>query len=661
MSKRRVGLAALASSLCALAVAGASDVQRATGASAAAPTPIYLDPSYSFQERAADLVSRMTLAEKASQADSSVAPAIPRLGVQQYGWWNEALHGVSRSHFNNNQNATTLVNTTSYPIDQSLGASWDPDLIYRVAGQIGDEAREVSPHNTLNLDFYSPTMNLERDPRWGRNDESYSEDPYLETKEVEQFVDGMEGKDQGGKLLPGGAGFNKTITTIKHYTANNSEINRRTGSSDMDPRTLQEYDTKPFRGIVQEAHPGSIMSSYNRVNGTPSAASAYLMDTLARQTFGFDGYFTSDCDAVFEIQNGHHWQPLSWTRPLNSLERNAYAMASGEDLDCNKGFADNFNYLDALPTDATQQIPTATGTFSVNDIDAALVRLFTARMKLGEFDDPAAVPWIAQARARVPAESWVNTNANNAVTETPARLALAREAAGQSIVLLKNANGLLPLHPPNSGPYKVAVMGFFANPGSNPYLGGYSSAQGAAGQLNNVNGYTGIKNAIQAIDPDATVDFFRGFTGTSTSASGLTAVDPAAVAAAANYDAVIVYMGTDSTTATEDRDRTSLSQTTDVQAQLAQQVAAANPNTIAYMETIGPIDVSRFEGTTPAILWSSYNGQKKGDALADVLLGKYDPSARTPSVWYADNAEIPAITDYAIRPPATTHGRPYQY
>src|SRR4051812_20050927 len=207
MRKRRVGLTALVGCACALAVAGASDVQHATGAAA---TPVYLDPWYSFQERAADLVSRMTLAEKGSQGNSSAAPAIPRLGVQQYGWWNEALHGVSRSQvLTSQQNATTLTNTTSYPIDQSLGASWDPGLIYRVASQIGDEAREVSAHNTLNLDFYSPTMNLERDPRWGRNDESYGEDPYLETKEVEQFVNGMEGKDQSGSLLPGAAGFYK--------------------------------------------------------------------------------------------------------------------------------------------------------------------------------------------------------------------------------------------------------------------------------------------------------------------------------------------------------------------------------------------------------------------------------------------------------------------
>jgi beta-glucosidase len=411
------------------------------------------------------------------------------------------------------------------------------------------------------------------------------------------------------------------------------------------------------------------MSSYNRVgvtpsaagaNSTPSAASAYLNDILARETFGFDGYFTSDCDAVFEIVAGHHWQPPSWTRPINNLERNAFAMSTGEDLDCNAGFKDNFDYLDALPTTATQQIPTTTDTFNVNDVDTSLVRLFTARMKLGEFDDPATVPWVTQARARVPQGTWQNSNANNALTETQPRLDLAREAGDKSIVLLKNAGGLLPLKVPTSGPFKVAVMGYFAHPTS-MYLGGYSSTQGAPGVAKSIDGYTGIKNAIQAINPDAVVTPVRGFTGNSGSASGLTAVDPAAVADAPNYDAVVVYIGTDSTTATEDRDRTSLSQTTAVQASLAQQVAAANPNTIVYMETIGPVDVSAFKDAAPAILWSSYNGQRKGDALADVLLGAYDPSARLPSTWYAGDAQLPSITDYAIRPSATSPGRTYQY
>jgi beta-glucosidase len=637
-------------------------------AAAAGDTPIYLDKSYSFAERAADLVSRMTLAEKASQAISSKAPAIPRLGIQSYGWWNEALHGVARLQYNSSGNATILNNTTSYPISLALGSSWDPSLMYNEASLISDEAREVAPDNTLNLDFYSPTINLEHDPRWGRNDETYSEDPLLTADIAAQFVDGMEGKSASGSLLPQGGGYYKTLTTIKHYAANNSEVNRLTGSSDMDDRTLREYYTDTFRRIIQDAQPGSIMSAYNSVNGVPSAANVYLMDTLARETFGFQGYTTSDCDAIFKIVDGHHWQPPGYTRPVNNTERHAFAMSAGEDLNCNAGYRDAYNYLNSLPAAAGEGIPTQTDTFNAGDIDTSLLRLFTARMELGEFDNVAAEPWVAAARSRVPQGTWTNSDANNAVTETDARLAAAREMGDKSIVLLKNSpttrkdgttGSLLPLKVPSSGPFKVAVIGYFANPDS-MYLGGYASNQGAPGVAKEVNGYQGIKSAIQAINPDAQVDFYKGFTDTGTTAASLQNVDQAAVDAAANYDDVIVYVGTDPSTAAEAGDRGTLD-LPGAQASLINQVAAKNPNTVVYMETMGEVNVTGFEPNVHAMLWSSYNGQRKGESLADVLLGAYNPSARLPFTWYQSDAQLPPITDYSIRPTGTDPGRTYMY
>jgi beta-glucosidase len=654
----------------ALALA-ATAIGLTTGLSAprsAAATPIYLDKSYSFAERAADLVSRMTLAEKASQAISSKAPAIPRLGVQSYGWWNEALHGVSRLQYNPTGNATALSNTTSYPISLSLGSSWDPALMYQEASLISDEAREVVPNNSLNLDFYSPTINLEHDPRWGRNDETFSEDPLLTADVASQFVDGMEGKSTNGSLLPDGGGYYKTLTTIKHYAANNSEVNRLTGSSDMDQRTLEEYYTDTFRKIIQQAQPGAIMSAYNSVNGVPSPVNVGLMDTLARETFGFNGYFTSDCDAVFEVVRGHNWQPPGYTRPVNNTERNAFAMSAGEDSNCNAGFRDGFNYLNSLPTAAGQGIPTQTDTFNVNDLDTSLVRLFTARMELGEFDNVDSEPWVTAARARVPAGTWTNSNANNAVTETGARLNTAREIGDKTIVLLKNnsttsndgtTGKLLPLKVPATGPFKVAVIGYFANP-ANMYLGGYASNQGAPGVANEVNGYNGIKAAIQAINPDAQVDFYKGFTGTGTTAASLQNVDQAAVDAAAGYNDVIVYVGTDPTSGTEGVDRTALD-LPGAQASLINEVAAKNPNTIVYMETMGEVNVGSFEPNVSAMLWSSYNGQRKGQSLADVLLGAYNPSAHLPFTWYQNDSELPPITDYNIRPTGTDPGRTYMY
>lgn len=643
--------------------AGAGTASAAPAAEADAQAgPVYLDRSYSAEERAADLVARMTLAEKASQMNSSRAPAIPRLGIAAYGWWNEAAHGVAREQTTDNSNPPILTNTTSYPVDLSLGSTWDPALMYREAGQISDEAREVVQDNRLDLGFYSPTVNLGRDPRWGRNDETFSEDPYLTTAIASQYVDGMEGKTPDGKLLPEGEGYLKTLTTLKHFAANNSEFDRRTGSSDMDDRTLREYYTKQFRDIVRESDPASIMSSYNRVNGVPTSASVYLLDTLARKTFGFNGFVTSDCDSIFEIQRGHQWQPPGYDRPVDEVERHAFANSAGVDLDCNQGYHDAFNYGNTVPEAVAQGITTETGRYTENDVDVSVVRLFTQRIKLGEFDGEGQVPWVREARARLAPGTWVNSDANGAVTQTPERLALAREVADKSIVLLKNEptttrsgarEQLLPLKVPTGGAYKVAVVGTYGDP-AELYLGGYSSIQGPAGQANHVSGFEGVKAAVQAVNPAATVDHLDGLTADQ---SGVVAGD---VEATAGYDAVVVYVGTDNKTADEDTDRTSLD-LPGAQAQLIEQVAAKNPNTVVYMETMGQVDVRSFEPDVAAVLWSSYNGQRKGEGLADVLLGLTNPSGHLPFTWYRSVDQLPAIDDYGIRPTATTAGRTYQY
>jgi len=631
----------------------------------AAAVPIYLNRAYSPTERATDLVSRMTLAEKAQQMNSSQAPAIPRLGIAAWGWWNESNHGVNAVTTKSSGNATTQTNTTSYPSDLSLGSTWNPDLVYREAGLIGDEARDVVPNNTEDLDFYAPTVNLSRDPRWGRNDESWSEDPTLTADLASQYVDGLQGQTQHGQLLPGANGYYKAIATLKHYAANNSEVNRRTGSSDMDQRTLHEYYTAQFASIVRQSHPGSIMSSYNEVNGVPAAASVQLMDTMARETFGFTGYFTSDCDAVYEIQAGHHWQPPGAPAPLDQYGRTAYAISAGEDLDCNAGYHDQYSYGNTIPTAIAAHIPTQTDVFNVGDVDTSLVRLFTARISTGEFDDESRVPWVRQARARLGGTTWVNSDANNAVTETPQRLAMAHKVADQSIVLLKNdpattgGSSLLPLKVPHSGPYKIAVMGYYAHPSGGLFLGGYSSIQGPSGQAKEVDTYQGIKSAVQAIDPEATVDYLPGVTGGTTGAT-LTTVDQASIDAAKGYDAVVVVAGTDASTSAEDHDRSTLD-LPGAQAQMISQAEAANPHTVVYLETVGTVNVAPFQSTTPAMLWSSYNGERQGDAIADVLLGKVDPSGHLPFTWYGDQSQIPAITDYAIRPTATTDGRTYEY
>ncbi|MEA2445925.1 MAG: beta-glucosidase, partial [Thermoleophilales bacterium] len=565
-------------------------------AAARPAAPIYLDPSYSFSERAADLVSRLTLAQKASQMNSSVSVAIASpVAIAQYGWWNEAAHGVMCESLTNNQNCTNLTNTTSYPVALSMAASWDPALIHDTASLISDEAREVETNNTQNMDFYAPVINLMRDPRWGRSDETWSEDPYLEAKSAGQFVNGLQGQDMNGNLDPAGAGaqgFLKAIATIKHYTANNSEVNRLNGSSDMDERSLREYYTRPYRDIAREAHVGSVMSSYNKVNGTPSPANVYLTDTLLRETFGFQGYMTSDCDAIYTMQNYHHWVPPIGPA-VTASTRHAWALAAGEDLDCNTGYHDSNSYANQLVNAVNANITTTTGLLTENQVDTSLLRLFTARMQLGEFDNGGNdVPWVQQARARVPQGSWQNDASNMAVTETAARLSAARQAGARSIVLLKNdpVNGgkLLPLQVPATGPFVVQVIGFFANPGTtgdpliqgSMYLGDYSSSQEGAGVANEVNGFMGLRAAIQAINPAAVVDWCSGVTG-GVMASMLTTVDPTCVNSAAAANAVIVYVGTDSSTGKEGQDRANIS-LPGAQASLISQVVAANPKTIVY-------------------------------------------------------------------------------
>ncbi len=246
------------------------------------------------------------------------------------------------------------------------------------------------------------------------------------------------------------------------------------------------------------------MSSYNSVNGVPAAASVQLMSDLARDTYGFDGYFTSDCDAVREIQNGHHWQPPTASAPLDQYGRSAYAISAGEDLDCNWGYHDQYSYGNTVPTAIAQKIKTETDTFNVGDVDTSLTRLFTARMETGEFDDENQVGWVREARQRLGGATWTSSTDNNAVTETPARLDQAQESAEKDLVLLKNDkvgdSPLLPLSVPKSSPYKVAVVGYFAHP-QQLFTGGYSSRQVNAGAANNVDAYTGSRPPSRPATP----------------------------------------------------------------------------------------------------------------------------------------------------------------
>ena len=245
---------------------------------------IFEDESYSFRERAADLCSRLTLEEKITQIGAWTA-AVPRLGIPAFHYANECSHGINLlNYFNSN-----LYDVTDFPVCLAMSQTWDPDKIKKVSSAISDEARAY--HNTYNdsLSFWAPTINLARDPRNGRSDENFGEDPFLAGKEAAHYVQGLQGDDP--KYL-------KAVATPKHYMMNSSENNRTDGISFADEATQREYYAKVFEYAFREGKAQSVMISYNRVNGVPSAANEFLLTTLLREEWGFDGYVTSDCGAV---------------------------------------------------------------------------------------------------------------------------------------------------------------------------------------------------------------------------------------------------------------------------------------------------------------------------------------------------------------------------
>jgi beta-glucosidase len=257
--------------------------------------PIYLDTAYSFEERAADLVSRMKLEEKQAQLINTM-PAIPRLGINAYQVWGEALHGLA-SFFK-------PIPATSFPNSGALGASWDPDLAQRETSAISDEARGSNYGIISGLTYWSPVVEPARDPRWGRNGESFSEDPFLVSKIASGFVKGFMGDDPR---------YYKSIPTAKHFTANNSEFNRHDGDSQMDERDLREYYLDPYRNLILRDRIPSIMTAYNSVNGIPITADTFLVDKIVRKNWGMDGYITSDCGGVNDLYAQHKYSK-PWLR-----------------------------------------------------------------------------------------------------------------------------------------------------------------------------------------------------------------------------------------------------------------------------------------------------------------------------------------------------------
>jgi len=396
--------------LCFLFGASGLTAQTATNPSAAKEPArgAYLDPSLPLEQRVNDLVSRMTLEEKVSQMQD-VAAAIPRLGVPSYNWWNEGLHGVARSG-----------NATVFPQAIGLAATWDTDLIHRVADVISTEARAkyndaIQHGNTgryFGLTFWSPNINIFRDPRWGRGQETYGEDPYLTSRIGVAFVTGLQGDDLN---------YLKTVSTPKHFAVHSGpEVLRHRFNVPVSPHDLADTYTPAFRATIMDGKADSVMCAYNAVRGEPACANHLLFDLL-RNKWGFKGYVVSDCWAISDIHQGHGFV-------LTLEQAAALAVKAGTDLSCGPEFS-------ALPFAGRNRL------LSSDDVDRAVKRLFEARFRLGMFDPPDRVPWSKL------------TLADN---DTPAHRQVALEAARKSIVLLKNEHNTLPL---KSSIKTIAVIG----------------------------------------------------------------------------------------------------------------------------------------------------------------------------------------------------------
>ncbi len=437
-------------------IAGAQDAQK----------PAYLDPSLPAEQRAADLVHRMTLEEKATQLLNQ-ARAIPRLNVPAYDWWSEALHGVA------------VNGTTEFPEPIGLGATFDPAAIHEMAIAISTEGRIKhvqavrDGHSNImeGLDFWAPNINIFRDPRWGRGQETYGEDPFLTARMGVAFVTGMQGDDPH---------YYKVISTPKHFAVHSGpEPTRHT--ADVTVSKHDELDTylPAFRATVTEAKAGSVMCAYNSINGQPACANEFLLQDQLRGKWGFKGYVVSDCGAVIDIFAGHHFKP---TQP----EASAISLQRGMDNECGDFFAkvnDDHDYKPYL--DAVKQ-----GFLKESEIDVALVRLFTARMKLGMFDPPEMVPY---------------SKIDERELDSAEHRTMARKLANEAMVLLKN-DGVLPLKNPG---IKIAVVGPLANQ-TKVLLGNYNGTP-----THTVSVFEGLRAEF----PAATITYVPGtqFLGTDAS------------------------------------------------------------------------------------------------------------------------------------------------
>jgi beta-glucosidase len=569
------------------------------------PGLIYLDTAYSFEERVTDLVARMTVEEKVSQM-SSVAPAIERLGIPQYNWWNEGLHGVARAGL-----------ATVFPQGIGLASTWNTSLIYRMAKAISDEAR-AQHHEAVRqgvrdlytgLTLWCPTINIFRDPRWGRGQETYGEDPYLTSRLAVQYIKGLQGDDSR---------YLKTVATPKHFAAHSGpEDKRHYFNAEVSQRDLEMTYLPAFKASIVEAKAYSIMSAYNRVNCEACSASPTLLQKILRDTWGFEGFVVSDCGAVDDIYSGH--------RLVNTpAEAAALAVKNGCDLEC--GCTYNIPCDFCQLNEAVEQ-----GLLTEADLDRAVARLFMARFRLGMFDPDEQV-----AYAQIP----------YSVVDSPEHRELALEAARQSLVLLKNQDQRLPLD--KATLRSIAVIG----PNADETLVQLGNYMGTPAEP--VSVLAGIR-AVVALETK--VNYARGCELIGDNHDGFAE----AVEAAQQSDVAIVVLGLSQLLEGEQEMEEGLPPGTrsmgdrktidlpGIQEQLLETIHATGTPVVLVLINGSALAVNWANEHVPAILEAWYPGQAGGTAIAEALFGMTNPGGRLPVTFYRSDSDLPPIEDYDMQ------------
>lgn len=553
------------------------------------------------EEKAEELVSRMTVEEKASQLRYD-APAIPRLGVPEYNWWNESIHGVARAG-----------TATVFPQTIAFGAIFDEGFIERIADTVSTEGRakynEARRHGDRDiykgLTFWAPNINIFRDPRWGRGQETYGEDPYLTSRLGCAFVRGLQGD---GKQL-------KAAACAKHFAVHSGpEDLRHEFNAVATRKDMAETYLPAFRALVEEAGVEAVMGAYNRTNGEPCCGSPALQSIL-RGKWGFQGHFVSDCWAIRDFHEHH-----KVTR--NAMESAALALRNGCDVNC------GCTYQSLMPA-------LRKGLISEEDLTRSCVRLFTTRFLLGMFGE---TEWDGLGQKDV---------------DTPENAELATEAARKSIVMLKN-DGVLPL----KGISSIGVIG----PNADSRIALAGNYHGTASRY--ITPLEGIED--EAWKRGITVRYSLGCTLSSLKDEDLAHEDDRlseALAVAESSDVVVLVLGLDETLEGEQHDmgnsgwgadKTSL-RLPGLQQKLMEAVIATGKPTVVIIEAGSAVDLNYASEHASAILDAWYPGARGGKAIADILFGECSPSGKLPITFYRTLDGMPEYTDYTMR------NRTYRY